>query len=413
MRRQGPVVVALLLALMVLVPLASGRQAAGNTWAGVWNSDFGPLTLDAGGSGSYTGFNPGTVSGSVTGNVDKGTWNQPGTPPKSGTFEFTMSADGHSFTGVWAYAAGGCGSACGWNGTCQSGACLKNGETTPTPPAQTGGCAGVKHDRRLQAAAALKEVRVVCVDGDVQYHREGSPTDQWQPLEKDLVLKAGDEVSCDPDGFTVLAFADNSTVTVRNTTQLKIASFFSEGGVVRTQILLKMGEVAATVNKTETTKSDFKIKSPTSVSSVRGTVFTVFYDPGSHTSITSVTRGIVAVDPAKPGLATAEVPAGKEVEVTATAVSSLATIGKAGARGGIDIVKARDLVLKVIAKHNTACALTTPRTGAFSVKPAAGGWLVAINATGGKVRGWSTWAVSSGKVRPANAAARKIAAGCH
>jgi hypothetical protein len=51
---------------MLLSSLASVRPTVSNTWAGVWNSDFGPLTLDAGGSGSYTGFNPGTVSGSVT-----------------------------------------------------------------------------------------------------------------------------------------------------------------------------------------------------------------------------------------------------------------------------------------------------------------------------------------------------------
>ena len=102
-----------LAALMLLSSLASARPTGSNTWAGVWNSDFGLLTLDAGGSGSYTGFSPGTVSGSVTGNLDKGVWNQPGTPPKSGTFVFTMSSDGLSFTGDWAYAGGGCGSSCG------------------------------------------------------------------------------------------------------------------------------------------------------------------------------------------------------------------------------------------------------------------------------------------------------------
>ena len=36
---------------------------------------------------------------------------------------------------------------------------------------------------------------------------------------------------------------------------LQIASFFTEGGVVRTEILLKMGKVAAKVNKSEATKS--------------------------------------------------------------------------------------------------------------------------------------------------------------
>ncbi len=117
-----------------MLTCAPAAGAAQSTWAGVWNSDFGRLTLDAGGSGSYAGFNPGTLSGNVTGNVNQGTWNQPGNPAKSGTFKFTLGASGLSFTGDWAYDSGGCGTACGWNGTCIEGACLQNG--TPT------GCAG-------------------------------------------------------------------------------------------------------------------------------------------------------------------------------------------------------------------------------------------------------------------------------
>ena len=406
-------------AIMLFSSLASARPTGANTWAGIWNSDFGQLTLSAGGSGAYTGFNPGTVSGSVTGNVDKGTWNQPGTPPKSGTFTFTMSPDGQSFTGEWAYASGGCGSTCGWNGVCQSGECLKNGQAAATTtttatsgPATPADCAPLTHGRRLQAARALKEVRVICVQGDVQFHREGTPTDNWQPLEKDSVLKAGDEVSCGPDGLTVVAFADNSTVVVHNTTQLKIASFFAEGGIVRTQILLRMGEVAATVNKSETTKSDFKIREPTAVASVRGTIFTVFYDPGSNTSLTSVQRGVVTVSPTKPGLPAVNVGVGKEVEVTSTAISPLAPIGTAGARGGIDLMRAHDLVLKNIARDAGPCALTMPRANAFSIKPSGTGWLVSIDATGGKAKGWSTWTVTGTTVASSNPLAREIAAGC-
>jgi len=47
-------------------------SAAGNTWAGTWDSDFGKLALDAGGSGSCAGFNPGTVTGAVMGSEDHG-----------------------------------------------------------------------------------------------------------------------------------------------------------------------------------------------------------------------------------------------------------------------------------------------------------------------------------------------------
>ena len=127
---------------------ASTAGAAGNTWAGTWDSDFGELTLDAGGSGSYKGSSSGTVTGKVTGNVDEGRWSQPssqpGGPTLKGTFKFTMSGDGRSFSGVWAYDSGGCGTACGWNGRrCISGACLMNG--TQKPPNPCGGVSSFAH----------------------------------------------------------------------------------------------------------------------------------------------------------------------------------------------------------------------------------------------------------------------------
>jgi len=117
----------LLAVTMFFSALASARSAdETNTWAGVWDSSFGPLTLSASGSGSYKGYSPGTVTGTVKGSVVKGTWLQPGDPPKTGPFEFTLSPDGLHFTGIWSYKGDGCGSACGWDGTCVSGACLKN-----------------------------------------------------------------------------------------------------------------------------------------------------------------------------------------------------------------------------------------------------------------------------------------------
>jgi len=41
----------------------------------------------------------------------------------------------------------------------------------------------------------------------------------------------------------------------------------------------------------------------------------------SGATVSSVSRGVVSVDPVKPGLPTLNVPAGKEVEVTARMVS--------------------------------------------------------------------------------------------
>jgi hypothetical protein len=285
-----------------------------------------------------------------------------------------------------------------------------SGQATAKP-----GACGTYKTRMLRSSRrtqAINELRVVCVEPDVAVHREGSADESWDPVEVGTILKQGDEISCDPDGIAVVAFADNSTFTLKHAAMLKIASFFTEGGVVRLEVLLRMGEVAATINKSEATKSDFRIKQPTATASVRGTIFSVFYDPVSKVSITSVKRGVVEVDPVKPGLKTVNVAAGKEVQVTPTAISPVAAAGKAGAIRGINSVKAHDLVMAKIAANNASCALVLPRTGAFSVKPAGSTWLVSVKATGGKAKGWSAWQVAGAKVTPNNALAKKIDAGC-
>jgi hypothetical protein len=146
-----------------------------------------------------------------------------------------------------------------------------------------------------KASTPINEVRVIGVVPGVQVHKAGTPEDHWVELEKDAVLQQGDEISCDPEGSVLLQFADMGTTVVKNTTQLKIASYFTEGGVVKTEILLKMGEVAAKVHKSEATKSDFRIKSPTFTSSRRGTWFSHRYDPSTKTDIIKVEDGTVDV----------------------------------------------------------------------------------------------------------------------
>jgi hypothetical protein len=289
---------------------------------------------------------------------------------------------------------------------------------------------GAAADRPRAYAAAPHEVHVVKVCPDVQFHKGGTPPDAWLPVELDTVLKAGDEITCDPDGVVVVAFADNSTVVISNTTQLKIGSFFTEGGVVRTEILLKMGEVAAQVNKSAATKSDFRIKSP-SFGGVRGegdvgaraaasapgvyagpgAALTVFYAPGSKTELVSASAGPVAFAPPNPSLTPVVVPAGDAVEATPTYESPLGPIGHVGTRGGDDIVAAQERVSAVIGKARKACHDDTAHSYAFSIKPAGKGWTVAVT-LGGRVRGTARFSVTGSSVKPANALARSVAKGC-
>jgi hypothetical protein len=104
--------------------------------------------------------------------------------------------------------------------------------------------------------------------------------------------------------------------------------------------------------------------------------------------------------------------AGREVEVTPTFVSPVAPIGKAGARGGVDVRRARDLVVVTIEKYNRACGAYTPRTNAFAVRPARTGRTVSVKLIG-RLHGTSTWTVTGQRVTPANVLARKLARGCH
>ncbi|MEZ5102682.1 MAG: FecR family protein [Thermoleophilia bacterium] len=266
-------------------------------------------------------------------------------------------------------------------------------------------------NRKPQAGRAINEIRLVAVQQEVLVHRAGCDEELWLPATRDMVLQQGDEISCDPDGAATIQFADNSTVVVRHTTQLKIASFFTEGGVVKTEILLKMGEVAATVHKSEATRSDFRIKSPSGAVSVRGTAFTTFYDPGSKAMLVTTTEGEVEVDPDGDGLGTVGVPAGSEVEVLPASMSQVVKAGTAGARGGSTRAAALRRVAAIIARNNAACGVTTPFGAATSVKPAKGGWAVGVRVTG-KRKGLSTWTVVRGKATPINALARTLAKGC-
>lgn len=171
----------------------------------------------------------------------------------------------------------------------------------------------IRVNMKFRPKSGNNEVRIVALMPDVQVHKAGTPEDSWVTAYKDMVLQQGDEISCDPGGSATLQFADNSTTVVKNTTQLKIASYFTEGGVVKTEILLKMGEVAAKVHKSEATKSDFVIKTPGDGGSVRGTIFSYKYYPVLRSSFVKVEEGIVEVSSLSNAYAPVLVTAGKQI----------------------------------------------------------------------------------------------------
>ncbi len=68
--RTGAALALLALALLAL-PGGSSGDASSPTWAGTWDTDFGEMTLGAGGSGSYVSPYGPNSSGTVDGNVEQ------------------------------------------------------------------------------------------------------------------------------------------------------------------------------------------------------------------------------------------------------------------------------------------------------------------------------------------------------
>jgi hypothetical protein len=69
----------------------------------------------------------GTVSG-VSGRILRGTWDEAPTraaPGEAGDFEFTLSADGKSWTGRWRFAKPGDAWKL-WRGSCSAGPCRES-----------------------------------------------------------------------------------------------------------------------------------------------------------------------------------------------------------------------------------------------------------------------------------------------
>jgi hypothetical protein len=250
--------------------------------------------------------------------------------------------------------------------------------------------------------------KIGTISGEAVVRRNGA----WVPLTSADQLKQGDEIFTGVDSRVVLKFADGSSLEIRELTQLLVQTTLVAANRKDLEVQLKLGEIKAQVKQEKAVDTTFEIRTATATASVRGTIFTVFYDPGAKATVVSTQRGIVSVDPVKPGLPTVSVTAGHELEVTAAASSALTAIGKAGARGGVNRAAAFRLVSRVVDRSAKPCGAASVRdAGAFAVKPAGSGWAVSIKLAG-KVAGLSQWTVKGAKVAPANALATKLATGC-
>ena len=116
--------------------------------------------------------------------------------------------------------------------------------------------------------------RVASVYGTAAVLRENQGR---MPIEQGMQLLTGDEIHSGNDAFVTVEFADNSHMRVQENTQLRFDNMriFGDHGLTETLIDLQQGRTESAVPEKSGKATRFRIKTPSAISSVRGTDFRV------------------------------------------------------------------------------------------------------------------------------------------
>lgn len=180
----------------------------------------------------------------------------------------------------------------------------------------------------LYAATVGKFTSVV---GNVILTRDGK---DYRPVvnsavnEKDLIV-TGDGASA------VMAFTDDSTITLSPKTRMQVREFGMEGKSRKGIFSLSLGKLVANVTKFIGGNNKFEVHSPTAVCGVRGTLFgiEVAMVGTVMTTTATCTTGALSVSALSATgaiVATSGIVAGQTAVITSTGI----TVGAAGAAAG-------------------------------------------------------------------------------
>ena len=158
--------------------------------------------------------------------------------------------------------------------------------------------------------ASSKIAIAIKVKGKVSVIQKGSP--EKQSLKPGTVLSDQDEILTGKDGFAAIMYLDDKTVVkLLGNSDLTVAGNRT-GGKINKSLDIKYGKIAASI--TPQKGNEFRIATPTSVASVKGTELTIASDPSTGDSFTLL-EGLIEVTNSFTGETT-------EVEQGETAVST-------------------------------------------------------------------------------------------
>jgi hypothetical protein len=125
----------------------------------------------------------------------------------------------------------------------------------------------------LGAAASLAagpQAILTSLKGKVEV--KGAGATAWAPATEGMVLPTMATVSTGFDSSVTIVI-DKTTIAVKPLTRMTIDKLVEDQGKVTTSCYLRVGNAKASVKSAEGVKQDFKVGSPYSTASVRGTVF--------------------------------------------------------------------------------------------------------------------------------------------
>ena len=158
--------------------------------------------------------------------------------------------------------------------------------------------------------ASSKIAIAIKVKGKVSVIQKGSP--EKQSLKPGTALSDQDKILTGKDGFAAIMYLDDKTVVkLLGNSDLTVAGNRT-GGKINKSLDIKYGKIAASI--TPQKGNEFRIATPTSVASVKGTELTIASDPSTGDSFTLL-EGLIEVTNSFTGETT-------EVEQGETAVST-------------------------------------------------------------------------------------------
>ncbi|TXI19834.1 MAG: LysM peptidoglycan-binding domain-containing protein [Nitrosomonas sp.] len=152
----------------------------------------------------------------------------------------------------------------------------------------------VSWTKQLGVASA----QVVNVHGKAMLKRDNQAE---LPIEQGMELLEGDEISSENDTFVTIEFADGSQLRIQENTYLRLNDMriFGDYGLIDTLIELHQGRTENSVPKESDKSTRFRIRTPSAITSVRGTDFRVGVINGKLTTSSEVLAGVVGVSDKK------------------------------------------------------------------------------------------------------------------